>query len=140
MWDFPPFPFFLSRTILYGTRRFRVEKPLAQGKDKQELHVMQVFGGGAGGARDSLPFVIIINNDKADFSEKITMRSSELFTGFTLTLVLNFQALVRHPGLKECGKRKLGLQNPFRKQRLEIPFPAPSQILKSLSKLPASFL
>lgn len=92
------------------------------------------------GKWDSLPFVIIINNDKANFSEKITTQSSELFARSTLTLVLNFHALVIHTSLKECGERKLGLQNPFRKQRLEIPPPASSQILKSLSKLPASFL
>lgn len=96
-WDFPPSPSFFQE--LFYTELENVElKPLAQGKDKQKLHVMHVFGGGERGEWDSLPFVIIINNDKADFSEKITRRSSELFAGFTLTLVLNFHALVIHTG------------------------------------------
>lgn len=70
-WDFPPSPSFFQE--LFYTELENVElKPLAQGKDKQKLHVMHVFGGGERGEWDSLPFVIIINNDKADFSEKIT--------------------------------------------------------------------
>lgn len=55
---------------------------------------------------DSLPFVIIINNDKANFSEKITTQSSELFAGFTLTLVLNFHALVIHTSFERMWRKE----------------------------------
>lgn len=106
-------PFFLSRALLYCMLLYSVLenlelKPLAQEKTKQKLHVMHGFL--EGGEWDSLLFVIIINNDKAN-SEKIKTWSSELFAGFTLTLVLNFHALVTHTSLKECGERKMSLQS-----------------------------
>lgn len=53
-----------------------------------------------GQAWNLLLFVIIINNDKANSSEKIKMWSSKLFAGFTLTLALNFHPVVIHTSLK----------------------------------------
>lgn len=63
---------------------------------------MHVFG--VGEEWHSLLFVIIINNDKANSSEKIKTWSSELFAGFTLTLALNFHALVIHTSLRKETK------------------------------------
>lgn len=42
-------PLFLSRTILYSGLENLELKHLAQGKDKQKLHGMHVFGGGGRG-------------------------------------------------------------------------------------------
>lgn len=126
-------PFFLSRAILYyillysGLENLEL-KPLAQGKDKTKTPCYACVWQGVGFPA----FCHLTNNDKANSSEKIKTWSSELFAGFTLTLALNFHATVIHTNLKECGERKLGLQNPFRKQRLEISSLAPSQKLKSL--------
>lgn len=68
---------------------------------------------GVGEEWDSLLFVIIINNDKADSSEKIKTQSSALFAGSTLTLALDFHALATHTTLKECGERKLRAAKSF---------------------------
>lgn len=83
---------------------------------------------------DSLLFVIVINNDKANSSEKRRTGSSWVICRVHFNSGPSFHALVIDTSLKlSYIHYSLRLQNPFRTHRSQIPTPASSQILKSLS-------